>query len=262
MELTGVHNENQQALSHQQVALSAEVKQSSGLVLRTQEGDVVNLSFNSREAYSESAQKTGYSDGTTVQAFSATALAASKYSMTVQGDLNEEELAAIDKLAQAVAPIAQSFFSGSAIDTGKVTESLQGSLGTVQEMELKLEQTVSGTLSASGFSRAGQGEKTSAAPDTSAETPDNQGIRDIKALVNSVVESVFKNSAGQVADDNPIMNSLQDLVSFLEKKLIELLAPLERRASGNQPSKSETEPPPQPQPAAANQPPDAAQHAA
>ena len=77
---------------------------SSELSLRTQEGDLVNLSFDGEQSLSESHAQTLTQDNGTVQEFSSVARAAASYSLTIQGDLNEEELAAINKLAAEIAP--------------------------------------------------------------------------------------------------------------------------------------------------------------
>ena len=84
---------------------------SSELSVRTQEGDFVKLSFDGEQSLSESRTQTLTQDNGTVQEFSSVARAAASFSLTIQGDLNEEELAAINKLAAEVAPLVREFFA-------------------------------------------------------------------------------------------------------------------------------------------------------
>ena len=82
----------------------------SELNVRTKEGDLVSLSFLSEQFLSESRTQTQSKEFGSLQEISTEAKAASSYSISVQGDLNEEELAAINKLVAEISPIASEFF--------------------------------------------------------------------------------------------------------------------------------------------------------
>ena len=55
--------------------------------------------------------KSQFEDDPTVNEISSVARAASEYSQVVEGDLNEDELIAIQKIAAHVEPIAREFLS-------------------------------------------------------------------------------------------------------------------------------------------------------
>ncbi|MBI4383325.1 MAG: hypothetical protein HY579_04750 [Nitrospinae bacterium] len=232
-----------------QASYSVDVRRSSGLTLRTREGDVVNLSFDNRQSLSANAARKESGDGTSVQEFSVAARAASKYSLSVQGDLNNDELAAIDRLAQSVASIAESFFSQGDVDVEGAKQSLLDSMGgVVQELRLELERSVSQTATATSVSQADAPQAPPPAQPSPQGPPDpsqGAGIRDIGALVNAAVDSAFKEEFEQFAENDNIMNSLRDFVQFLRKSLSQFLSPLDFQHDATRPLKTEV--PPQPE---------------
>lgn len=250
MDLSGMQSENR-VLSSLQASYSADVRQSSGLTLRTREGDVVKLSFDNRQSFSTNAARKESGDGTTIREFSVAALAASKYSLRVQGDLNDDELAAIDRLSQSVAGIAESFFSHADVDVEEAKQSLLDAMGgVVQELQLQLEQSVSQTATVRSVSRAAapqvpQAPAQPAPPQGPGDPSQGSGIRDIGALVNAVVDSVFKGDFEQFAENNGIMNSLQDFVQFLRQSLSQFLSPLDFQHAATRPLKTEVPPHPE-----------------
>lgn len=248
MDLSGMQSENR-VLSSLQTSYSADVRQSSGLSLRTREGDVVKLSFDNRQSLTANAARKESGDGTTVQEFSAAARAASKYSLSVQGDLNSDELAVIDRLAQSVADIAESFFSQGDVDVEGAKQSLLDSMGgVVQELQLELERSVTQTVTARSFSRAGAPPVPQAPDQPAPDQPDpsqNAGIRDLGALVDAMVGSAFKGEFEQFAENDNIMNSLQDFVQFLRQSLSQFLSPLDFQHDSTRPLKTEVPPEPE-----------------
>ena len=119
---------------------------SSELSVRTQEGDLVKLSFDGEQSLSESRTQTLTQDNGIVQEFSSVARAAASYSLTIQGDLNEEELAAINKLAAEIAPLVSEFFASGELDLEDSFNVLANNLGVIQQVELALERTVGGNI--------------------------------------------------------------------------------------------------------------------
>ncbi|MFQ5449802.1 MAG: hypothetical protein ACE5E9_04200 [Nitrospinaceae bacterium] len=221
---------------------------STGLTLQTREGDRVNLSFDNRQSLTESGSQTRYAGGETVQEFSSAAVAASRYSLSVQGDLNSQELDAIQKLVQDIGPIARKFFTQSEFDPGITAQVLSNSLGTISEVELSLERVITATISAQSFSSqpargtvdaaspaanpvpnpvdaAALGGISSAHPGSSASN-----IRDLPALVLASVEAEFEAQAGHLPQGERILRSLNDLMQYLQKQLSQFLAPLQNSA--------------------------------
>lgn len=222
-----------QVVNHRQVAYGMEEKNKASISLTTQEGDVVNLSFSNLNKYSESASKTETQDGTTVGEFSVAAMSASKYSMSVQGDLNEEEMAAIKKMADAITPIAQDFFSqNDSISLEQAAKSLSESMGVIKEVGVEFEQIVTQSFSETRFARhrpedgppatAGMPENSGANSVQKPNAPE-KGIRNPEALAGSVVDSVFQKEGGKI-DDPVVLRGLTDLMDYLKKRLQEFLA--------------------------------------
>lgn len=218
-------------IDRRSVNAAVNVSFTADLKLKTQEGDLVNLSFDSRQAQAETHSQANFENGVTVQEFSSVAVAASRYSLTVEGDLNEEELEAIRRLAESTAPIAKSFFIQNDFDPENAVESLKGSLGTLQEIELSLERTITKTFSFESLT-AGQGAAEGFNVDElvggfTEPGIDASAIRDIAALVTAVVEAEFTSQSVDLIDNGSILRSLNDLIEFLRRQLTQFLAPLQ-----------------------------------
>jgi len=201
---------------------------SSEVNLRTQEGDLVNLSFAGEQSLSESHTQTLTQDGGTVQEFSSVARAAASYSLAIQGDLNEEELAAIDKLAAEIAPLAKEFFASGELNLEDSTSILANNLGVIQQVELELERTVVATFETRSISRlpeeAGYSGDVEALKNQASEL-ETDGIRDFPALVQATIDAVFESEANQVPEGNTILRSLNDLLDFIRNQVGEFFNP-------------------------------------
>ena len=114
---------------------------SSELNIRTQEGDLVNLSFSNEQSVQESSTQSKLQDSQSLQEISTVAQAASSYSISVQGDLNEEELAAINKLAAEIKPIASEFFTNAVFDFENSSNVLADNLDAVSYTHLRAHET-------------------------------------------------------------------------------------------------------------------------
>ncbi|NOR11457.1 MAG: hypothetical protein GQ541_08215, partial [Desulfovibrionaceae bacterium] len=90
---------------------TAEKQRDSHISITTDEGDVVTISssYAMAMAYSSSEE---FSPGMWNQSFTAMSLESSTFSMTIEGDLNEEELQDIKHLLQDLKKIAKAFFHG------------------------------------------------------------------------------------------------------------------------------------------------------
>ena len=227
---------HQQAVSFQEQSASVDVRNSAQISLRTKEGDVVEISSNSQRAFGVSANQTSFSEGAFVQEFSAASFAASRFSISVEGELNEDELAAIEDLTGRVTPIIEGFFSGNGFNIEEAAASLAGSLGEIEELEINLQKSVVATFSSSNVFNQVGGEAVAASNPVPVETGASaeSGIRDVRALVFSVLQSVVQSvaqnqgqseSSGNELTQEEAQASIQSLVEFLQEKLQEFLNP-------------------------------------
>jgi hypothetical protein len=195
----------------------------SELNVRTQEGDLVSLSFSSEQSLSESRTQTQSEEFGSFQEISTEAKAASSYSISVQGDLNEEELAAINKLAAEISPIASEFFSSGEFDFDESGDVLAANLGVLQEVEISLERVIVAAFSTSTFTQLPEGEGGVAPQDVALNNPasalDTEGIRDFPALVQATFDAVFEAEAAKVPETDSILRSLNDLLDFIRQRL-------------------------------------------
>ena len=201
----------------------------SELSLKTSEGDLVNLSFAGEQSLSESNSQTLTQDNGAVQEFSSVAQAAASYSLSVQGDLNDEELAAINKLASEISPLVEEFFASGELNLEDSTNILVNNLGTIQQLELSLERSVVATFEARSISRlpeeAGYANEINAPSNQTTEL-DTGEIRDFQALVQSTIDAVLESQAKQAPESESILRSLNDLLGFIRNRLGEFFNPL------------------------------------
>ena len=217
--MIGSEISSQNIVHDRRILAAVDVSFSTDLTLKTQDGDRVKLSFDNQQSQSQTQSQTEFSDGVIVQEISTVAVAASQYSLAVEGDLSEEELEAIRKLASEITPIAQRFFAQSEFDQEDVLNRLESSLGALEEIELSLEKIVTETFA---FQSVG-----SAPAAVEGQGIDPATIRDIPALVSAVVESEFSNQAVKFSNSHTILRSLGDLIEFLRDRVGEFTTPLE-----------------------------------
>ena len=99
-----------QLLNERTEPKEADIPSESEISLQTSEGDIVTLGFTDEQSLSQIHGKSG-SEVETVREISSIAHAASTFSQVVEGELNEDELVAIQKLAEKIEPIAKEFLS-------------------------------------------------------------------------------------------------------------------------------------------------------
>jgi len=111
---------------------TSEKQKDSQISLTTAEGDVVTISssYVKAMAYAASAE---FAPGMWNQSYTAMSLESSTFNMSIQGDLNEEELQDIKHLLQDLKKIAKSFFHG---DTeGAMKKALNiGDMGSIAQL--------------------------------------------------------------------------------------------------------------------------------
>ena len=202
---------------------------SSELNIRTQEGDLVNLSFSNEQAVQESRTQSKLPDSQSLQEISTVAQAASSYSISVQGDLNQEELDAINKLAEDITPIANEFFTNAVFDFENSSKVLADNLDVIQEVRLSLERTITAAFSAQVVNELPEeslsSENVEAALPNSTPALETEGIRDFPALVQATMDAVFEAEAAEAPEANTILRSLNDLLKFLRQRLVEFFGP-------------------------------------
>ncbi|PIQ98131.1 MAG: hypothetical protein COV67_00490 [Nitrospinae bacterium CG11_big_fil_rev_8_21_14_0_20_56_8] len=221
-----IQNLNQQTpfLDYSALQGKVDVSNSTLLKLKTKEGDLVTLTSSSRNSIEGKQGEAQSGNGEVVREISAAAQAASKYSISVQGQLNPDELDAIQQLVDRVSPLADQFFAGGQFDFQSSANALTGSLDQLQEVELQLEQTVEATFSGVRF----QGNPPPPTPSQGQAGGTAQpgpipasNIRDLAALVLSAVDSEFSRKAAELTGSNQTLKSLKDLMDLLRERLAE-----------------------------------------
>lgn len=229
METSGVSTQYP-AYDRRSYSASASVAFATDLTLRTQEGDRVKLSFYNEQSLTGSETETRLADDVAIREISSVAVAASRYSISVEGDLNDEELKAIQQLVGEIGPIARGFFAQGEFDFQNATEVLAGSLGVLEDIQLELERVITATFSTQTFSSDAPDQ--AIAPENIApagplpEAIDTGQIRNLADLIFSAVEAEFESQAAQLPKGETILRSLNDLVAFLQEQLQQFLTPL------------------------------------
>jgi len=232
---SGVQNQPlDRRVASEEVAVSLE----AGSSLQTGEGDVVTLSFADKQNLSNSYNESQFEADPTVQEISSVARAASKYSQVVEGDLNEDELIAIQKIAAHVEPIAREFLSSDSeeLDVEKAIGILTGDQTITEEVGAELGNTIVKTLglevpSQVNLDNPAQSESVA----VEAKNPDIniENIRQLPELSSAAVDAEFQKQF-QVLNESSkalIVSSLNDLMRFFHEKVSKVLEPLKHPIS-------------------------------
>ena len=232
---SGVQNQPlDRRITSEEVAVSLE----AGSSLQTGEGDVVTLSFADKQNLSNSYNESQFEGDPTVQEISSVARAASKYSQVVEGDLNEDELIAIQKIAAHIEPIAREFLSSDSeeLDVEKAIGILTGDQTITEEVGAELGNTIVKTLglevpSQVNLDNPAQSESVA----VEANNPDIniENIRQLPELVSAAVDAELQKQF-QVLNESSralIVSSLNDLMRFFHEKVSEVLEPLKHPIS-------------------------------
>ena len=210
----------------------------AGSSLQMSEGDVVTLNFADKQSFSDSYSEAQFEGGQTVQEISSVARAASTYSQVVEGDLNKDELIAIQKLAANIKPIAEEFLSSDpeGLDIEKAIAVLTDNQEVTEEIAMELENTVIETLGLGSSSQANLDNSVvlgviSAEVETSGVNVDN--IRQLPELASATVDAELQKQF-QVLNESSkelIIDSLNDLMRFFHEKVSQVLEPLKHPVS-------------------------------
>ena len=232
---SGVQNQPlDRRITSEEVAVSLE----AGSSLQTGEGDVVTLSFADKQNLSNSYNESQFEGDPTVQEISSVARAASKYSQVVEGDLNEDELIAIQKIAAHVEPIAREFLSSDSeeLDVEKAIGILTGDQTIAEEVGAELGNTIVKTLGLEVPSQVNldnPAQSESVAVEAKNPEINIENIRQLPELASAAVDAELQKQF-QVLNESSralIVNSLNDLMQFFQEKVSEVLEPLKHPIS-------------------------------
>ena len=212
----------------EEVAVSLEASSSS----QANQGDVVTLSFADKQNLSNSYNDSQFEGDPTIREISSVARAASNYSQVIEGNLNEDELAAIKEIAAHVEPIAREFLSSDpeALDVEKAIGVLTGDQAITEDVGAELGNTVAETLglTSSNINLDNTAQLEPIAVQGEKLDINIQNIRQLPELASAAVDAELQKQF-QVLNESSkalIVNSLNDLMQFFQEKISKVLEPL------------------------------------
>jgi len=232
---SGVQNQPlDRRITSEEVAVSLE----AGSSLQTGEGDVVTLSFADKQNLSNSYNESQFEGDPTVQEISSVARAASKYSQVVEGDLNEDELIAIQKIAAHVELIAREFLSSDPeeLDVEKAIGILTGDHEITEEVGIELGNAIVKTLGLESSSQVNPDkpvQSESIAVETENPDINIENIRQLPELASAAVNAELQKQFQTLNESSKalIVSSLNDLKQFFREKVSQVLEPLKHPIS-------------------------------
>ena len=205
--------------------------------LQTSGGDVVTLNVAKQQNLSDSYVDAQPEYEQTVQDISSVAHAASKYSHTIEGDLNEDELTAIKKLSANIEPIVNEFLSSSSdeLDVEKAIAVLTGNQKIAKEVAEEFTSAVVKTLGLESSEVSLDNRVSAGTNSVKAEAPDFniENIQKIPELVSSTVDVELQKQFQvlNASSKELIVNSMNDLMRFFQEKVSQVLEPLKHPVS-------------------------------
>jgi len=200
--------------------------------LQTSEGDVVTLNVAEQQSFSGSYVDVQTTYEQTAQDISSVAHAALKYSQTIEGDLNEDELNAIKKLSANIEPIVNEFLSSSSgeLDVKKAIAVLTGNQGITKEVAEEFTNAVVKTLGLESSDISLDKRVSSGTTSVEAEAPDIniKNIQKVSELVSSTVNAELQKQFQvlNASSKELILSSMNDLMRFFQDKVSQVLEPL------------------------------------
>ena len=205
--------------------------------LQTSGGDVVTLNVAKQQSLSDSYVDSQSEYKQTVQDISSVAHAASKYSQTIEGDLNEDELNAIKKLSANIEPIVNEFLSSSSdeLDAEKAIAVLTGNQEIAKEVAEEFTSAVVKTLGLESSEVSLDSRVLTGATSVEAEALDLniENIQKLPELVSSTVDAELQKQFQvlNASSKELIVNSMNDLMRFFQEKVSQVLEPLKHPVS-------------------------------
>jgi len=205
--------------------------------LQTSGGDVVILNVAKQQNLSDSYVDAQPEYEQTVQDISSVAHAASKYSQTIEGDLNEDELNAIKKLSANIEPIVNEFLSSSSdeLDVEKAIAVLTGNQQITKEVAEQFANAVGKSLDLESSEVNLDNRVSTGTTSVETEAPDFniENIQKLPELVSSTVEAELQKQFQvlNASSKELIVSSMNDLMRFFQEKVSQVLEPLKHPAS-------------------------------
>ncbi|MEQ1773814.1 MAG: hypothetical protein ABL891_08525 [Burkholderiales bacterium] len=134
-------------------ALTYRRTEKTALYIQTQEGDTVRLKIKSREAV-DAASATAQSGDTVVSELQLAARSSTKIAISVEGDLNPDELAAIQSVVEQAGELADAFFAGNLPSAFSDAAALQIDASQLSQVGLRLSMREQTTYAHLGAQRA------------------------------------------------------------------------------------------------------------
>jgi hypothetical protein len=221
-------------------ALTYRRSERTTLTLQTQEGDTVRLKIKATEMLAVDAGKTGDDgDGQTISELEVQASSRTRIAIRVNGDLNEQEMAAIQSVIDQAGAMAEDFFSGNTSDAFASASELEIDATQLANVRIRMKTSeqltypMAGALQALGMTpqvgtdeadvdetqaadTASTATSTAVEPDeTPATVADAAGSEsgDTAAPANPEPESI--DTTGAADRDQLMANVLQSIGSFL-----------------------------------------------
>ena len=205
--------------------------------LQTSGGDVVTLNVAKQQSLSDSYVDSQSEYKQTVQDISSVAHAASKYSQTIEGDLNKDELNAIKKISANIEPTVNEFLSSNSdeLDVEKAIAVLTGNQGITKEVAEQFTSAVVKTLGLESSEVSLDNQVSIEATSVEVEAPDLniENIQKLPELVTSTVEAELQKQFQvlNASSKELIVNSMNDLMRFFQEKVSQVLEPLKHPVS-------------------------------
>ena len=205
--------------------------------LQTSGGDVVTLNVAKQQNLSDSYVDSQFEYEQTVQDISSVAHAASKYSQTIEGDLNEDELNTIKKLSANIEPIVNEFLSSSPddLDVEKAIAVLTGNQEIAKEVAEQFANAVVKSLDLESSEVNLDNRVSTGTTSVETEAPDFniENIQKLPELVSSTVEAELQKQFQvlNASSKELIVSSMNDLMRFFQEKVSQVLEPLKHPAS-------------------------------
>jgi len=205
--------------------------------LQTSGGDVVTLNVAKQQSLSDSYVDAQSEYEQTVQDISSVAHAASKYSQTIEGDLNEDELNAIKKISENIEPIVNEFLSSSSdeLDVEKAIAVLTGNQQITKEVAEQFANAVGKSLDLESSEVNLDNRVSTGTTSVETEAPDFniENIQKLPELVSSTVEAELQKQFQvlNASSKELIVSSMNDLMRFFQEKVSQVLEPLKHPVS-------------------------------
>lgn len=135
-------------LQDSSLAGSAYQTRQSSITMKTAEGDVITISSTAAAGFNLNLDQTQVTDSSSIS-FTATLLKQSSLQISVQGDLNDEELADMKKLLQDLHKVSTTFYAGN-MDVSLKHAMAIGDMGSISELQASFQYASYAAASYSG----------------------------------------------------------------------------------------------------------------